>query len=113
MSVPTEDVLLYAIIAFIVIENFIEIYLARRQVSESLNKYWNRYSKCDIDIEKPGLFVQTENKIEDCSMSSFVAIFFLLKISQCTWPITDSLLSVKILSTSLICCGFHFYFFLG
>lgn len=32
MSLPTEDVVLYSIIAFIVIENFIEIYLSRRQV---------------------------------------------------------------------------------
>lgn len=34
MSIPTEDVVLYSIIAFIVIENFIEIYLSRRQVSQ-------------------------------------------------------------------------------
>ncbi|XP_055319289.1 CAAX prenyl protease 1 homolog [Sitodiplosis mosellana] len=32
MSLPTEDVVLYSIIAFIVVENFIEIYLSRRQV---------------------------------------------------------------------------------
>lgn len=33
MSLATEDVVFYAIIAFIVIENSIEIYLSRRQVS--------------------------------------------------------------------------------
>lgn len=32
MALPTEDVVFYSIIAFIVIENFIEIYLSRRQV---------------------------------------------------------------------------------
>lgn len=36
MSLPTEDVVLYSIIAFIVIENFIEIYLSRRQVSHKI-----------------------------------------------------------------------------
>lgn len=35
MSLATEDVVFYAIIAFIVIENSIEIYLSRRQVSYS------------------------------------------------------------------------------
>lgn len=39
MSLPTEDVLLYSIIAFIVIENSIEIYLSRRQVSQILYKF--------------------------------------------------------------------------
>lgn len=32
MSLPTEDVVLYSIIAFIVVENCIEIYLSLRQV---------------------------------------------------------------------------------
>lgn len=51
MSVPTEDVVLYSIIAFIVIENFIEIYLSRRQVSHfcsvverrEKNTHWNEF----------------------------------------------------------------------
>lgn len=33
MVLPTEDIVLYAIIAFIIIENAIEIFLSRRQVS--------------------------------------------------------------------------------
>ncbi|XP_031634815.1 CAAX prenyl protease 1 homolog isoform X2 [Contarinia nasturtii] len=32
MALPTEDVLLYSMLAFIVVENFIEIYLSLRQV---------------------------------------------------------------------------------
>lgn len=38
MSLPIEDVVLYAIIAFIVVENSIEIYLSRRQVRSHLNE---------------------------------------------------------------------------
>lgn len=34
MAMPAEDVVLYSIIAFIVVENVIEIYLSMRQVSE-------------------------------------------------------------------------------
>lgn len=34
MVLATEDVVLYSIIAFIVVENFIEIYLSMRQVSK-------------------------------------------------------------------------------
>lgn len=34
MALPAEDVVLYSIIAFIVIENVIEIYLSLRQVSQ-------------------------------------------------------------------------------
>lgn len=36
MTLPTEDIVLYSIIAFIVIENIIEIYLSLRQVSKKL-----------------------------------------------------------------------------
>lgn len=37
MALPTEDLVLYSIIAFIIIENAVEIYLSMRQVSRELN----------------------------------------------------------------------------
>lgn len=38
MALPAEDAVLYSIIAFIVIENVIEIYLSMRQVSQNHNQ---------------------------------------------------------------------------
>lgn len=45
MSLPTEDVVLYSIIAFIVVENLIEIYLSLRQVSKRQQFYFARHTK--------------------------------------------------------------------
>lgn len=52
MSLATEDVVFYAIIAFIVIENSIEIYLSRRQVS---------YSCTSKLLDKVSFFFRTTN----------------------------------------------------
>ena len=41
MTVSTEELMLYSIIAFIVVENAIEIYLSLRQVSECIPNVFN------------------------------------------------------------------------
>lgn len=71
MALPAEDVVLYSIIAFIVIENVIEIYLSLRQVSESTNK---QFANKPIATEA-GAYQMINRWNSSCHMSHRIALY--------------------------------------
>lgn len=85
MPLPTEDIVLYSIIAFIVIENFIEIYLARRQVSNPFIVNWIEIEqrKTLRDMHEIGNVINVHNETVSILMSQICNSIMQYRKNSC------------------------------